>query len=115
MLVDASHAQIPNRQQQNQQQQPQQPGSPQQPGHPTISSSGDEVRDRQARELAKKMNLDRQAALKKDTDTLLKLAVELKDSVDKSNADVLSLDVVKKAEEIEKLAHSVRDKMKGPS
>jgi hypothetical protein len=85
------------------------------PGHPTISSGADEARERQAQDLAKKANLERQAALKKDTDKLLKLAVELKDSVDKSNENVLSLDVMKKADEIEKLAHSVKDKMKGPS
>ncbi len=65
--------------------------------------------------MAKKANQSRQALLKADTDKLLKLAVELKDSVDKSNENVLSLDVVKKAEEIEKLAHSVKDKMKGPN
>ena len=75
----------------------------------------DEAQERMARELAKKANLERHAGLKADTDKLLKLAVELKDSVDKSNENVLSLDVVKKAEEIEKLAHSVRDKMKGPN
>jgi hypothetical protein len=33
--------------------------------------------------------------------------------VDKSNENVLSLDVLKKAEEIEKLAHSVKIKMRG--
>jgi hypothetical protein len=65
--------------------------------------------------MAKKANLQRQATIKADTDKLLKLAVELKDSVDKSNENLLSLDVLKKAEEIEKLAHSVKDKMKGPS
>jgi recombinational DNA repair protein RecT len=65
--------------------------------------------------MAKKANQARQAVLKSDTDKLLKLAVELKDYVDKSNENVLSLDVVKKADEIEKLAHSVKDKMKGPS
>ena len=64
------------------------------------------------RELAKKTNQERQAALKRDTDKLLKLATELKDYVDKTNESVLSLDVVKKAEEIEKLAHSVKEKMK---
>ena len=32
--------------------------------------------------------------------------------VDKSNENTLSLDVLKKAEEIEKLAHSVKEKMK---
>jgi len=65
--------------------------------------------------MAKKANAARQAVLKSDTDKLLKLAVELKDYVDKSNENVLSLDVVKKADEIEKLAHSVKDKMKGPN
>ena len=44
-----------------------------------------------------------------------KLSVELKQSVDKSDENVLSLDVIKKAEEIEKLARSVKDKMKGPN
>jgi hypothetical protein len=74
-----------------------------------------ETQDRMAREMAKKANLERHTALKTDTDKLLKLAEELKDSVDKSSANVLSVDVVKKAEEIEKLAHSVKDKMKGPN
>jgi len=45
----------------------------------------------------------------------LKLATELKDDVDKTNENVLSLDVIKKADEIEKLAKSVRDKMKAQS
>jgi hypothetical protein len=75
----------------------------------------DEAQERMARDMAKKANQSRQAAIKADTDKLLKLAVELKDDVDKSNENVLSLDVVKKADEIEKLAHSVKDKMKGPN
>jgi len=66
------------------------------------------------RELAKKANLERQAEIKRDTDKLLKLATELKQYVDKTNADMLSLDVLKKAEEIEKLAHNVKERMKGP-
>jgi hypothetical protein len=64
------------------------------------------------RELAKKANRERQVQLQRDTDNLLKLANELKQYVDKSNEHTLSLDVVKKAEEIEKLAHSVKEKMK---
>ena len=79
------------------------------------SGGADEAQQRQASDIAKKANLQRQAAIKADTDKLLKLAVELKDSVDKSSENVLSLDVLKKAEEIEKLAHSVKDKMKGPN
>ncbi len=75
----------------------------------------DDSRERIERDMAKKANLERQAALKADTDKLLKLATELKASVDKSNENMLSIDVLKKAEEIEKLAHSVKDKMKGPN
>jgi hypothetical protein len=77
--------------------------------------ANDENRDRLARDMAKKANLERQAALKVDTDKLFKLAAELKGYVDKSNENVLSLEVLKKAEEIEKLARSVKDKMKGPN
>ena len=62
--------------------------------------------------MAKKANKQRQAQLQRDTDNLLKLANELKQEVDKSNENTLSLDVLKKAEEIEKLAHSVKEKMK---
>jgi hypothetical protein len=68
-----------------------------------------------ARDAERKASEERYAALKTDTDKLLKLAVELKAYVDKSNEHVLSLNVIKKADEIEKLAHSVKDKMKGPS
>jgi hypothetical protein len=67
----------------------------------------------QKREMEKKRNETRQQDIKKDTDKLLELATELKQYVDKTNQDILSMDVIKKADEIEKLAHSVREKMKG--
>ncbi len=57
-------------------------------------------------------NDDRQKELVKDTNKLLALATELKGAVDKTNKDTLSIDVIKKADEIAKLAKSVRDKMK---
>ncbi len=60
----------------------------------------------------KEANLKRQQDLKADTDRLLQLATELKAAVDKSNENLLSLDVVRKADEVEKLAKRVRDKMK---
>jgi hypothetical protein len=75
----------------------------------------DEARARIANEMAKRAAKERVAALKIDTDKLLRLSVELKQSVDKSDENVLSVDVIKKAEEIEKLARSVKDKMKGPN
>jgi hypothetical protein len=61
---------------------------------------------------AEARNSDRQKQLVKDTDKLYALATELKDEVAKSNKDTLSVEVIKKAEEIEKLAKSVREKMK---
>jgi hypothetical protein len=82
----------------------------------TVAPGGpDEIRDKLAREMAKKANLERQASLKADTEKLLKLSTELKDYVDKTNENVLSMEVLKKAEEIEKLAKSVKEKMKGPN
>jgi hypothetical protein len=89
--------------------------SPPLPGDPIPGSNGDESQQRMMHEMAKKANLERHAALKTDTEKLLKLAEELKASVDKSSSSVLSLEVLKKAEEIEKLARSVKDKMKGPN
>jgi hypothetical protein len=82
-----------------------------------VNPPGDEDEARKAieSEQAKKAAKERVAALRHDTDRLLKLSVELKQSVDKSDENVLSLDVIKKAEEIEKLAHSVKEKMKGPN
>ena len=67
----------------------------------------------QRHDLQKKFNVQRQQEIKKDTDKLLQLATELKQSVDKSTENTLSLDVIKKAEQIEKLAKTVKDKMKG--
>jgi hypothetical protein len=62
---------------------------------------------------ARMRNADRQKQLVTDTEKLLALATELKTDVDKSNKDMLSLDVIRKADEIEKLAHMVKEKMKG--
>jgi len=62
---------------------------------------------------AKLRNMDRQKQLVADTQKLVSLANELQADVQKSNKDTLSVDVIRKADEIEKLAKSVRDKMKG--
>jgi hypothetical protein len=75
----------------------------------------DPARVKLEKEMAKKANQERHSNLKRDTEKLLKLATELKEYVDKTNENVLSVNVLKKAEEIEKLAHSVKDKMKGPN
>jgi len=54
----------------------------------------------------------RQKQLANDTAKLLTLANELKAELDKSSKDTLSVSVIKKAEQVEKLAHKVRDEMK---
>lgn len=64
------------------------------------------------REREKQLNKDRLVKIKRDSDKLLALATELKDYVDKTNEHVLSVEVIRKAEEIEKLAHNVKEKMK---
>ena len=69
--------------------------------------------EKMERDREKALNKQRQTNLQKDTDRLLQLATELKQYVDKTNEHTLSLDVIKKADEIEKLAKSVKDKMKG--
>jgi len=73
----------------------------------------DGQREKIEKEMEKRANRQRQQDVRRDTDRLLELATELKQYVDKSNENLLSVDVVKKADEIEKLAHSVKDKMKG--
>lgn len=76
-------------------------------------SSNDPMERQRQEKMEKARNADRQKQLVADTDKLLALAKELKEDVDKSNKDMLSIDVVKKAAEIEKLAKSVKDRMRG--
>ena len=87
----------------------------QQPGPPLAQPPTPEDQEgaRVVKDMAKKRNQERQAELKRDADKLLQLSTELKQYVDKSNPNTLSLDVIKKAEAIEKLAHNVKEKMKG--
>lgn len=61
---------------------------------------------------AKAMNKDRVKEIQQDTTKLLDLATELKKSVDAAGDNTLSLEVIRKTDEIEKLAKKVRDKMK---
>jgi hypothetical protein len=55
---------------------------------------------------------ERQSQLRLDTEKLVALTAELKQHVDKTGANILSMDVIKKAQEIQKLAKSVQDKMR---
>jgi hypothetical protein len=57
-------------------------------------------------------NEERKRQLTDDSAALLKLSNELKEELAKSTKDTLSLDVVRKADEIARLAHNVQVKMK---
>jgi len=72
------------------------------------------LKDQLQREQIARVVADRQAQLKRDTEKLVALTAELKQHVDKAGSNILSMDVIKKAAEIQKLAKSVQDKMKNP-
>jgi hypothetical protein len=101
-----SHAQV-------QQQMPTIPSPAAPPGFGEPPTPPDPMLRQQQQRMEKARNVDRQKQLEQDTDKLLALAKALKEEVSKSNKDTLSVDVVKKAAEIEKLAKSVKDRMKG--
>jgi hypothetical protein len=63
-------------------------------------------------ELVARAVRDRQSQLRLDTEKLVALTADLKQHVDKAGANILSMDVIKKAQEIQKLAKSVQDKMR---
>ena len=79
----------------------------------TDQHEDDAMAARMAIQQAKGQNVERQKKLVNDTDRLLALATELKQQVSKSDKNTLSVDVIRKADEIEKLAHSVKERMKG--
>jgi hypothetical protein len=76
------------------------------------NNSANPLDPRIAEQREKLQDSERQKRLVADTDKLLALATNLKQQVDKTDKGVLSIDVIKKADEIEKLAHSVKEQMK---
>ncbi len=93
------------------------PLTQQQPGNPANRTAPNGVGDIPSPDRQEKLgdmrNAERQKRLVDDTNKLLELATQLKADVDKTNKNVLSIDVIKRADEIEKLAHAVKERMKG--
>lgn len=89
------------------------PGPPRPRGPFGESTPPDQTAVRMQEQQAKARNQDRQKKLEDDTAKLYALASELKDEVAKTNKDTMSVDVIKKADEIERLAHNVKERMKG--
>jgi len=54
---------------------------------------------------------ERRKQIADESAILLKLATDLKAEVDKTTKDTLSLNVIRKADQIEKLAHNVKEQM----
>ncbi len=82
------------------------PPDPMGPMGPNLPSSARE-------KVARAQNEERQKRLEADTDKLLQLATQLHTDVAKTDKNILSVDVIKRAEEIEKLAHAVKERMRG--
>ncbi len=74
----------------------------------TRSQIEQDMEDRRFHEANKK----RQDEIREDTQKLFQLASDLKAAVDKTNENTMSLEVIRKAEEVEKLARKVKEKMK---
>ncbi|MGC2473203.1 MAG: hypothetical protein WA485_02635 [Candidatus Sulfotelmatobacter sp.] len=72
------------------------------------TGSDDEIQRQQA--IA--ANLQRQVEIRRDAEKMAALMQELRGYLARSDRGVMSVDAIKKAEEIEKLAHSVKSKMK---
>lgn len=81
---------------------------------PSMDASGapDILNSRIVEQQARSRNSERQKRLQADTDKLVGLVDELKQQL-QGEKELSPADVGKRAEEIEKLARSVKDKMKG--
>jgi hypothetical protein len=82
---------------------------------PTKSSQSDPSAQHDKQAMAQSpdaQSAERKKQLSNDSAQLLTMAMALKAEVDKTNKDMLSLNVIRKADAIEKLAHNVKEKMK---
>jgi hypothetical protein len=75
---------------------------------PPFGHRDDNVKTVEQVQIQNAQNVYWQKQLTQDTAKLLELAKQLKEEVDKSNGRTLSVDVIKKATEIDKLAKSVK-------
>jgi hypothetical protein len=84
------------------------------PPNPRQPAKGPEEESPTLPNADKKILEDNDKDMKKKVDRLYQLATELKEEVEKTDSSkVLSLNLMKKAEEIEKLAHDIRNRSKG--
>ena len=88
------------------------PSNPIRSMHSNVPPGSDPLMGSLNEEMAVERNIARQRTIVGQSDQLLALAIKLKTDVAKSNSDELSVAVVKEAAEIEKLAKSIKNKMR---
>ncbi len=83
---------------------------------PGMGNPGKDASDPAVNEIQRKQEKlrqdDRQKRLVSDSDKLLALATQLHEEVGKTDKNILSMDVIRRADEIEKLAHNVKERMR---
>ena len=77
-----------------------------------IQSQQAEQQKQEQEKKRRELNLQRRKQISDESAMLVQLSTELKAEVDKTDKDTLSLAVIRKAQDIEKLAHAVKENMK---
>lgn len=96
-----------------QQEQPGFPNPPNRPGQPNGLPENTQLPPAMVASAARAQANERQKRLIADTDKLLALATQLHADLARTDKNILSVDVVRRAEAIEKLARSVKDRERG--
>ena len=90
------------------------PSSSGRPGPPDPTTDTDDTGPATAKSPTKIMLEANEKDIKKSIDKLYQLAMDLKEEVEKTDSSkVLSLAMIKKAQEIEKLAHDIESRARG--
>lgn len=76
------------------------------------NAASDPYKEKMDASRAKAVSDDRHKRLQDDSAKLLQMATDLKSEVDKTPKDELSLIVIRRATDIEKLAHDIREREK---
>jgi hypothetical protein len=82
---------------------------------PAAPAQADSSERQAAKPGPEEISAERKKQVAEKSASLLKLASELKAEVDKTSEDTLSLAVIRKAEAVEKMAHSVKEDAKPPA
>ena len=88
------------------------PSSSTPPGRRSLEEGPNPMRDSMQDQAIRQLNEQRRKRMLDDANKMVQLSNELKADVEKMQKDELSMDVLKKAAEVEKLAHDVQQRMK---